>query len=249
MVEGSRYSQIAGIDPERLDAFRAGIRKRYSDDQILSELRASAERLGRSPTMREFAADPQTTVHPQTVIGHFGSWNAAKRRAGLVPRRFATREELLARLRELGEQLGRTPTARDLETRRGSMPSKSLYWQTFGSFRSALRAAGFDVPRAKERSDRAVHEGARLAKRLGRPPSFDDWARARARDPRLPSEWQVYRLFGGRKGAWAAFLRRVERELASAQPRERPRVRRATPGARDRSGAPRARARRGGAPR
>ena len=60
MVEGSRYSQIAGIDPERLDAFRAGIRKRYSDDQILSELRASAERLGRSPTMREFAADPQT---------------------------------------------------------------------------------------------------------------------------------------------------------------------------------------------
>src|SRR4029077_9721774 len=95
VVEGSRYSQIAGIDPERLDAFRAGIRKRYSDEQILAELHASAERLGRSPTMREVAADPETTVHPQPVIGHFGSWNAAKRRAGLVPRRFATREELL----------------------------------------------------------------------------------------------------------------------------------------------------------
>src|SRR5215212_5509942 len=155
VVEGSRYSQIAGIDPARLDAFRAGIRKRYSDEQILSELRASAERLGRSPTMREFAADAETTVHPQTVIEHFGSWNAAKREAGLVPRRFATREELVGLLGELGEELGRTPTAKDLDDRRGSMPSKSLYWHTFGSLSEALREAGFDVPIGEERLERA----------------------------------------------------------------------------------------------
>ena len=223
--------------------------QRYTDEQLLEELRECAARLGRSPTMREFSLDAEANPHPQTLVTRFGSWNRAKRKAGLVARRFATRAELLRQLRELGAELGRTPTGADLLRRRASMPSKSLYWQTFGSFRSALRAAGFDVPRAKERSDRAVQEGALLAKLLGRPPSFDDWARARARDPRLPSEWQVYRLFGGRKGAWAAFLRRVERELASAQPRERPRVRRATPGARDRSGAPRERARRGAAPR
>ena len=223
--------------------------QRYTDEQLLEELRECAARLGRSPTMREFSLDPEAKPHPQTLVTRFGSWNRAKRKAGLVARRFATRAELLRQLRELGAELRRTPTGADLLRRRASMPSKSLYWQTFGSFRSALLAAGFDVPRAKERSDRAVQVGARLAKRLGRSPSFDDWARARARDPRLPSEWQVYRLFGGRKGAWAAFLRRVERELASAQPRERPRARRATPGARDRSGAPPARARRGGAPR
>jgi hypothetical protein len=223
--------------------------QRYTDEQLLEELRECAARLGRSPTMREFSLDPEAKPHPQTLVIRFGSWNRAKRKAGLVARRFTTRAELLRQLRELGAELGRIPTGADLLRRRASMPSKSLYWQTFGSFRSALRAAGFDVPRSKERSDRAVQEGARLAKRLGRSPSFDDWARARARDPRLPSEWQVYRLFGGRKGAWAAFLRRVERELASAQPRERPRARRATPGARDRSGAPPARARRGGAPR
>jgi len=35
--------------------------------------------------MREFAADEQTTVHPQTVIEHFGSWNAAKRFGGARP--------------------------------------------------------------------------------------------------------------------------------------------------------------------
>jgi hypothetical protein len=214
-LEGSRYSQIAGIDPDRLDAFRAGIRKRYSDEQILTELQASAERLGRSPTMREFAADPQTTVHPQTVIGHFGSWNAAKRQAGLVPRRFATREELLARLRELGDQLGRTPTARDLETRRGSMPSKSLYWHTFGSLTNALREAGFDVPVGEERLARAIEQGVFLAIRSGRLPKFADWAEARRSDPSMLTEWQVYRMFEARRGAWSTFQFLVREQLAT----------------------------------
>src|SRR5437899_9692590 len=134
------------IDPAALAEFQAGLRKRYTDEQILEELKASAERLGRSPTMREFAADPKTTVHPQTVIEHFGSWNAAKREAGLVPRRFATREELLQLLRGLGEELGRIPTARDIEGHRGQMPSQSLYWHTFGPLANALREADFDVP-------------------------------------------------------------------------------------------------------
>ena len=92
MAEKRRFRAVAEIDEGALAAFQAGIRKRYSDEQILGELRESAVRLGRSPTMREFANDPETTVHPQTVIEHFGSWNAAKRAAGLVPRRFATRE-------------------------------------------------------------------------------------------------------------------------------------------------------------
>ena len=85
MARKPQYRALAGIDRNALAAFQAGIRKRYTDEQILEELSASAKRLGRSPTMREFAADPETTVHPQTVIEHFGSWNEAKRTAGLVP--------------------------------------------------------------------------------------------------------------------------------------------------------------------
>src|SRR2546425_12294928 len=108
-----RHPALEGIDEQALAEFRAGLRRRYTDEQILEELRASAQRLGRSPTMREFAGDPETTEHPQTVIEHFGSWNRAKRLAGLVPRRFATKPELLGLLRELGERLGRVPTAKD----------------------------------------------------------------------------------------------------------------------------------------
>jgi phytoene dehydrogenase-like protein len=187
------------------EAFRAGRRRRFSDEQLLAELQACAERIGRSPTMREFAGDAGTGVHPQTVVVHFGSWNRAKRLAGLVPRRFATEDELLGRLRALGDELGRTPTGRDLDEHRATMPSKSLYWHAFGSLSSALRAAGFDVPAREERVKRALDQGERLAARLGRLPRFADWQRARRRSPRMLSEWQVYRLFAGERGGWTTF--------------------------------------------
>lgn len=213
MAPRPRYRAVAGIDPNALAEFRAGIRKRYSDDQILGELRACAARLGRSPTMREFAADAETTVHPQTVIEHFGSWNAAKRAAGLVPRRFATREELIGLLRALGEELGRPPTARDIDEHKGRLPSKSLYWHTFGSLTNALREAGFDVPVGEERLERAIEQGAALAVELGRLPKFSDWAEARKRDESLLTEWQVYRMFDARRGAWSTFQYLVRERL------------------------------------
>jgi hypothetical protein len=207
------YRAVAKIDPDALASFQAGIRKRYTNEQILAELRDCAERLGRSPTMREFAADAGTTVHPQTVIEHFGSWNAAKREAGLVPRRFATREELVGLLRDLGAELGRTPTAKDLDERRGSMPSKSLYWHTFGSLAEALREAGFDVPLGEERLERAVEQGMKLARRLKRLPKFADWAAARRKDDAMMTEWQVYRMFDARRGAWSTFQFLIKERL------------------------------------
>jgi hypothetical protein len=213
MARKPRYRALAEIDPGELASFQEGIRRRYTDEQIVEELRACAERLGRSPTMKEFAGDPGTNVHPQTVIEHFGSWNAAKREAGLVPRRFATREELVGLLRDLGERLGRVPTARDIEANRGTMPSKSLYWHTFGSLSAALREAGFDVPVGEERLERAVAQGVALAFALGRLPKFADWAAARKEDASLLTEWQVYRMFDARRGAWSTFQFLIRQRL------------------------------------
>ena len=207
------YKVVARIDPAALAEFQAGIRRRYSDEQILEALRGSAERLGRSPTMKEFAGDPGAGMHPQTVIEHFGTWNAAKRAAGLMPRRFATRDELMAELRRLGDELGRVPAARDLDERRGTMPSKSLYWHTFGSLTTALREAGFDVAVGEERLERALAQGSGLARQLGRLPKFGDWQAARRADPSLLTEWQVYRMFEARRGAWATFQFLVRERL------------------------------------
>ena len=208
-----RHPALDGIDADALAEFRAGLRRRYTDEEILAELRASAARLGRSPTMREFAADSEASVHPQTVIEHFGTWNAAKRAAGLQPRRFISREELVEQLRELGEELGRTPTVRDIEERRRRMASKSLIWHTFGSLAAALKEAGFDVPVGEERLERAISDGAVLARELGHLPKMAEWKEARARDATLLSEWQVYRLVDVNPGAWSAFQFLVSQRL------------------------------------
>ena len=208
-----RHPALEGIDEQALAEFRAGLRRRYTDDEILEELRASAARLGRSPTMREFAADSEASVHPQTVIEHFGTWNAAKRAAGLRARRFISREELVGQLRELGEELGRVPTVRDIEERRGAMASKSLIWHTFGSLSAALKEAGFDVPVGEERLERAIADGAALARELGHLPKMAEWKEARARDATLLSEWQVYRMVDVQPGAWSAFQYLVRERL------------------------------------
>ncbi|HZQ63733.1 MAG TPA: hypothetical protein VFA66_00720 [Gaiellaceae bacterium] len=213
MARRRPYRAITSIDPAELAAFQAGIRRRYSDEEILEQLRDCAQRLGRSPTMKEFEADAQTTVHPQTVIEHFGSWNKAKRLAGLVPRRLATRAELLGQLQELGRRLGRVPTAKDVDANRGWLPSKSLYWHTFGSLTNALREAGFDVPVGEERLERAIEQGAGLARRLGRLPKFNDWAEARRAGETALTEWQVYRMFDARRGAWSTFQFLVRERL------------------------------------
>jgi hypothetical protein len=213
MPRKRQYRAITSINPAELAEFQSGLRRRYSDEEILEELRTSATRLGRSPTMKEFADDPETRVHPQTVIEHFGSWNKAKRRAGLVPRRNATRAELIGQLQELGRRLGRVPTAKDVDANRSWMPSKSLYWHTFGSLTNALREAGFDVPVGEERLERAIDQGAALARRLGRLPRFNDWAEARRSDPALLTEWQVYRMFEARRGAWSTFQFLVRQRL------------------------------------
>lgn len=213
MARKRGYRAVPRIDPQALAEFRAGIRRRYSDDDILDQLRACAGDLGRSPTMREFEAHAGTTIHPQTVIERFGSWNRAKRQAGLLPRRFATRGELLQALRELGERIGRVPTSRDIDEHRGLVPSKSLYWHTFGSLADALREAGFDVAVGEERLELAVVQGAVMARRLDRLPKFADWTEARRADPTLLSEWQVYRMFETQRGAWATFQYLIRERL------------------------------------
>jgi hypothetical protein len=92
------------------------------------------------------------------------------------------------------------------------MPSKSLLWHTFGSLAQALREAGFDVPVGEERLERAVEQGAVLARELRRLPKMADWAAARKQDAALLTEWQIYRMIDVQP-AWAAFQYLVRERL------------------------------------
>lgn len=215
----SLYAAILDMDASELEAFRTRLRRRYGREELIEELRSCAARLGASPTMREFAEDTEVTIHPQTVVDHFGSWNAAKREAGLMPRRRATHEELLQALRSLGEELGRRPSTKDIENARGRVPSRGVYAKAFGSMRDALRLAGFDSPSRDERLVRAVDHGAAFLLRTGRLPSFRDWERIRGDREEIMTAWQLYRTFEKLGGAWSAFQFKIDeraRELQSA---------------------------------
>lgn len=170
------------------------------------ELRECAQRLGHSPSMAEFLADPHTTLHPQVIAKAHGKggWNEAKRRVGLAVRRHATDEEMLEGLRALGERLGHAPSAREINAAEG-LPSAALYVQRFGSLSAAHQRAGF-VPAAQRTSAAfMVQCGLALAQQLGHLPSWSEWEAAREADPEIPSQWQVYRRFGGGEGAWRLF--------------------------------------------
>jgi hypothetical protein len=61
--------------------------------------------------------------------------------------------------------------------------------------------------------ERAIEQGAVLARRLGRLPKFADWAEARKADDALLTEWQVYRMLDAKRGAWSTFQFLVRERL------------------------------------
>ena len=93
------------------------------------------------------------------------------------------------------------------------MASKSLIWHTFGSLSAALREAGFDVPVGDEKLERAVSQGAVLARELGRLPRMADWKEARRDDPACCRSGRSTGSSTSTSGPWAAFQFLVRERL------------------------------------
>ena len=193
MARPRRHPAVAGIDPEALAAFQAGIRRatatRRSSPSSAPPSGSGARRRCASsrPTRRRPCTrrrSSRTSAAGTRRSARPASSRAASRRARSCSA--AARARRAARPHADGARPRRAP---------GAMPSKSLYWHTFGSLTTALREAGFDVPVGEERLERAVEQGAALARRLGRLPKFADWTRRAAGDASLLTEWQVYRMF------------------------------------------------------
>ena len=72
------------------------------------------------------------------------------------------------------------------------------------------------MPVGEERLERAVEQGVALARKLRRLPKFADWAAARRANEQLMTEWQVYRMFDARRGAWSTFQFLIKERLEDA---------------------------------
>ena len=157
--------------------------------------------LGHAPTQKQFAADPQSTLTARTISAMWpGGWAEALQAAGFTNKDSA---EMLAALTKLGGKLGRMPSAKEVAAD-NECASPAVYARRFGSLKEALKKAGL-AKLDRSSASFMVSCGLKLSKELGHLPSWSEWEKASQADDRLPSQWQVYRRFGGGDGAWKLF--------------------------------------------
>jgi superfamily II DNA or RNA helicase len=202
--------------------------RKYSKAEIVSDLRALALELGRTPTMPEVdaASKSHRIANGSTIMKSFGSYNAAVIEAGLIPRYVVkSKERLVDELRGLSERLGRTPTRKDVDAalKRGETSGSDYYAKNFGSFEGAIRSARLLPSKKQEWSkEEALDELCTLARRLGHTPGHADIAQSR-KEIGTPGSSVYIRIFGSLdQAAEAAGLvarrynqRRSEDELVS----------------------------------
>lgn len=165
----NRALEAAGLVPGR---------RFWSRDAILDAIRAFAERHGRAPLSTDWMHS--TAEHPWygTITEQFGSWPAALEAAGFVPSKIAwTRESMLEAIRRFADEHGRAPKSTEWKRRDpgGRWPGSSQILARFGSWSSAMEAAGLRAERTRWSPEKILAAMQRYADEHGRLPSHEDW--------------------------------------------------------------------------
>lgn len=188
----------------------------YTDDELIDALKRAAGTLGRTPSKDEMESmDGLPSVW--TYQHRFGSWSAALERAGIRPRQAPARtrysdEELIAAIRRAADELGKAPTMKEMALLEG-VPSPLTFRDRFGSWTSAIKAAGLEPNvgpgRSRFTDEELIAAIRRFAQELGRSPLAKELA---ARDGAPSPHTYVYRF-----GSWTTAL-----ERAGLKPRHGP---------------------------
>jgi len=116
-----------------------------TDEELLSDLRSLHDELEKTPTWSD--VDSHGEYSPITYLRRFGSFDGALSRIGLSsskPKagRKITDRELLDELHRLSEELGRTPSGKEMNQL--GKYSKTAYVNHFGSWNEAVVEAGLE---------------------------------------------------------------------------------------------------------
>ena len=205
-VRGPQCTQCA------VEANAARVR-RWDERSVIDALKRWARIEGRPPSSEEWlpgrnarerwARDYPAWPSNGTVSRLFGSWNAAIAAAGFPAKPFYyTDEQVIDALQADARQRGRTPRIEDWLERPAGTLGVGAVKTHFGSWNAGLLAAGLRVTHRQGHwtRERVLAALQRDARRRGRAPTRDEWARpARGR----PTATPVVNLFG----SWNAGLR------------------------------------------
>lgn len=129
-------------DALRSVGLEANEQRPVTAEDIIEDIHAVAEQLGRPPTSQEHRTHGTHTV--TTAQNRFGTWKKALQAAGYQPHiemRIPS-EQLLDEIWLLVEQRGTVPTAEDMMEH--GRYSHRCYFDRWGGWQAAVRAAGFE---------------------------------------------------------------------------------------------------------
>lgn len=136
------------------------LKKRYTEEELISAIQEKTRQLGRPPTAKEMELAP-------TLIYRFGSYKKALIAAGVL--KDYSDDELLDLIRGKYKELGRSPI-------KAEVPNSNLIVKRFGSFTQALKLVGISG-----RSKKVMYSNEELLeilrtseKELGRPPKQEE---------------------------------------------------------------------------
>lgn len=154
--------------------WRAGPEK-VEKSELIEELQRISSEIGRAPTFTELKE--HSGYSSTAYYNRFGSLSDAREVAGLEdpgrPNQGYQADELINRLQELSDDLGRPPTVEDINEH--SDLSKGPYQRVFGSIPDAREAAGLDrnpyVPGNDVTNEELLADLRNIADKLGHPPT------------------------------------------------------------------------------
>lgn len=152
------------------------------ETDLLDELRRVTEELGRRPTSEEFAE--RGAYSASTYYRRFESWQNAIEAAGVADEydgpsaEHLSDRDILAEIERMADVLGRPPTYGEMAELGAHSPS--TYRRRFGSWRAAIREAGFADESVSGGEKRRIPEREllaelrRLADEYDRPPTYEE---------------------------------------------------------------------------
>lgn len=151
--------------------------KRYTDKELIELYLICAERVGHTPSDKDLKKFPDMPT-PRTYCKRFGSLAKTAELAGLEKPIKANRpsdEEMLSLWREFTEELGRNPTAKEVDEN-PNLPSAACYRNRFKNFHNIGKLLKSQQPLGRTRYTReeAINLLIQLSKELGHTPTHHE---------------------------------------------------------------------------